>query len=124
MVYCPNCHSDQPAELLVCPECNHELVENSGSSQPVAEIPDDSWLVVANIKGRRLAERVKNILDSNNVPSMIVPQSFASPFKTPISTDGAVEISGVDDEKLIMVPREYKEEAEIIVKNILKKEFH
>lgn len=122
MVYCPNCNSDHPSELLVCPDCHEELIGNPGKSRPVAEAPDDSWAVVANIKGRRLAERVKNSLDSNNVPSMIVPQSFASPFKTPINNDGGAEISGMDDEKFIMVPREYKEEAAFLVKSILKKE--
>ena len=122
MVYCPNCQSDHPAELLVCPDCNNELVGQSGSTQPVAEAPDDSWVAVANIKGRRLAERAKHALDANNIPSMIVPESFGSSFTTPINSDGAVEISGVDDEKLLMVPREYKDEAKILVRSVLKKE--
>lgn len=123
MVYCPNCQSDHPDELLVCPDCNQELVEKYATKQPVAEAPDDSWVSVANIKGRRLAERAKQALDSNNIPSMIVPQSFESPFKTPIGQEGAMEISGTDDEKLLMVPREYKSEAAILIKSILKKEF-
>jgi hypothetical protein len=122
VVYCPNCHSDHPKELLVCPDCNHELIENSGITQPVAEAPDESWVPVANLKGRRLAERAKTSLDSNNIPSMIVPHSFARPFNAPSNSDGAFEISGTDNNKLIMVPQEYKEEAAMLIKNFLKKE--
>jgi uncharacterized protein YbaR (Trm112 family) len=124
MVYCPNCQADHPRELLVCPDCKQELKLNTDTTQPVAEAPDDSWVAVVNIKGRKLAERAKLALDANNIPSIIVPHSFASPIKSPINSDGALEISGIDDNKLLMVPREFKIEAAILVKSVLRRELN
>ncbi len=122
MVFCCNCQSDHPAETMVCPDCRQTLVENVDITKPVASAPDDSWVAVANIKGTKLAEKAKNSLDANNIPSMIMPKTFVQPFNKPARGNNVLEASGYYQEKLLMVPREYKNEAKIIVKSALKKE--
>jgi hypothetical protein len=122
MVYCPNCQSDHSAETVVCPDCRQTLVEKIDATRPVAVAPDDSWVAVANIKGTKLAEKAKNSLDANNIPSMIMPKTFAQPFNSPEEVNKQIEAPGYYQEKLLMVPREYKSEAKIIVKNVLKNE--
>ena len=122
MVFCPNCQSDIPAETMVCPDCRQILVEKVDITKPVASVPDDSWVAVANIKGAKLAEKAKNSLDANNIPSLIMPKTFAQTFHKPAGGKNALGVSGYYQEKLLMVPREYKNEARIIVKSALKKE--
>jgi hypothetical protein len=122
MVFCPNCQSDIPAETMVCPDCRQMLVAKVDVTKPVASAPDDSWVAVANIKGTKLAEKAKNALDANNIPSMIMPKTFSQPFNKPARGNNAFNASGYYQEKLLMVPREYKNEAKLIVKNTLKKE--
>jgi len=122
MVFCPNCQSDIPAETMVCPDCRQMLAEKVDVTKPVASAPDDSWVAVANIKGTKLAEKAKNALDANNIPSIIMPKTFAQTFHKPAGGKNALGTSGYYQEKLLMVPREYKHDAKLIVKSILKKE--
>ncbi len=122
MVHCSTCQSDHPAETLVCPDCLQPLVEKIDATKPVASAPDDSWVAVASIKGTKLVEKAKNGLDANNIPSMIMPKTFAQPYNKPAKGNSALNASGYYQEKLLMVPREYKNEAKIIVRDALKKE--
>lgn len=107
---------------MVCPDCRQTLIEKIDITKPVAITPDDSWVAVANIKGTKLAEKAKNSLDANNIPSMIMPKLFAQSFHSPSEGNKAIGAAGYYQEKLLMVPREYKNEAKTIVKNVLKKE--
>ncbi len=122
MVYCPNCQYEHPSETFVCPDCRQSLIEKIDATKPVAMAPDDSWVAVANIKGTKLAEKAKNALDANNIPSQIMPKTFAQPFNKPAGGNQVFYASGYYQEKLLMVPREYKHEAKLIVKSTLKKE--
>ena len=122
MVNCPNCQSDISNETWVCPDCRQLLAEKIDITKPVASAPDDSWVAVANIKGTKLAEKAKNALDANNIPSMIMPKTFAQTFYKSAGGKNALGASGYYQEKLLMVPREYKHEAKLIVRSTLKKE--
>ncbi len=122
MAYCSTCQSDHPSETLVCPGCFQPLDAKIDVFKPVASAPDDSWVAVASIKGNRLAEKAKNGLDANNIPSMIMPKTFDQPYHIPAKGNSALNASGYYQEKLLMVPRGYKNEAKIIVRDTLKKE--
>ena len=122
MVFCPNCQSDLPHETMVCPDCRQSIVEKNESSRPVASAPDDSWVPVATIKGNRSAEKAKRALDSNNIPSMIMPKSFLHPHSTSSEENTNIEKSSHYQEKLLMVPKDYKMEAKILVRSALKKD--
>ena len=120
MVFCPNCNSDFQVDIIICPECNNELIEQLESTRPVAEAPDDSWVVVGQLSGTKILEQAKRIMDSNNIPSVIIPSSFAKPFKAPLDDDSLFELSGFDDEKLMMVPRDFRIEAKLIMRSFFR----
>lgn len=120
MVFCHNCNSDFQADIMICPECNNELIEQLESTRPVAEVPDDSWVVVGKLSGTKLLEQAKRIMDSNNIPSVMMPATFAKPFKAPLDDDRLFELSGFDDEKLMMVPRDFRVEAKLIMRSFLR----
>lgn len=120
MVFCHNCNSDFQADIMICPECNQELIEQLESTRPVAEAPDDSWVVVGKLSGTKLLEQAKRIMDSNNIPSVMMPATFAKPFKAPLDDDRLFELSGFDDEKLMMVPRDFRVEAKLIMRSFLR----
>lgn len=120
MVFCHNCNSDFQADIMICPECNNELIEQLESTRPVAEAPDDSWVVVGKLSGTKLLEQAKRIMDSNNIPSVMMPATFSKPFKAPLDDDRLFELSGFDDEKLMMVPRDFRVEAKLIMRSFLR----
>ena len=120
MVFCPTCNSDFQADIVICPECNKGLIEQLESTRPVAEAPDDSWVVVGKMSGTKALEQAKRIMDSNNIPSVMIPSSFAKPFNAPLDDDRLIELSGIDDEKLMMVPRDFRIEAKLIMRNFLR----
>ncbi len=120
MVFCPNCNSDFQADIIICPECNEELKEQLESSRPVAEAPDDSWVAVGKLSGTRILEKARQIMDSNNIPSVLIPAAFAKPFNAPLDDDLLFELSGFDDEKIMMVPRDFQIEAKLIMRSVLK----
>lgn len=80
-------------------------------------MPDNSWVQVYGVKSNVRAERAKGALDSNNIPSVLMPSALWSPG------DG----SGIDDDpagttgeiNIIMVPREFREEAELVIEAVL-----
>ena len=120
MVFCPNCNSDFQADIIICPECNNELIEQLESTRPVAEAPDDSWVVVGQLSGTKLLEQAKRIMDSNNIPSVMMPSAFSKPFNAPMDDKRLFELSGYEDEKLMLVPRDFKIEAKLIMRSFLR----
>lgn len=122
MVFCPNCQSDFPKEMAVCPDCNQALTVKVQISRPVASAPDDSWVPVARIKGNKSAEKAKRALDSNNIPSVIMPKAFLHSNPAPTEMEGQIEKSAYNQEKLLMVPKDYRFEAKLIVRNALKRD--
>jgi len=122
MALCPNCQSDLPAETIVCPDCRQSVMKNSEMSKPVASAPDDSWVAVASIRGARLGEKARSALDASNIPSILMPGSFARISVSFSNAPQAVEKSAHYREKLLMVPRDFKFEARILVRSVLKKD--
>jgi len=122
MVYCPNCQSDCPSDTMVCPDCRQVLPSLTKAASAVAEAPDDSWVTVAHSKEKKLVEKAKNTLDVGNIPSMIMPKSFERQVKSSGHSGKGTELSAAGEEKLLMVPREYKTEAKEILRGVFKNE--
>ncbi len=120
MVSCPNCNSDLKVDIIICPECNEELREQLESSRPVAEAPDDSWVVVGTLNDTKILEQARQIMDSNNIPSVLIPSTFAKPYNAPLDDDRLFELSDFDDERIMMVPRDFQIEAKLIMRNIFR----
>lgn len=122
MVYCPNCQYEHTPETITCPDCRVNLTETIDISKPVATVPDDSWISVAHIKSANQAQNAQKSLDANNIPSIIMPMTFSRLTSAANNSEEAIELIMQTEEILLMVPREYKIEAGLIIKNMLRKE--
>jgi hypothetical protein len=117
MPYCPKCQDVFQAGIGICPDCDVPLVEHALPPRGSAVLPDDSWVVVGDIVNREESKLAKGSLDSSNIPSMVLPSRIGwfgqiRPTRRTKGVDG-------DEGNLIMVPREYQDEAAAILEAVL-----
>ncbi len=122
MAFCPQCKFEYDASVMVCPECREVLREKIGGRTGSAAVqPDDSWVVIGGTISPGESKMAKGSLDSINIPAMVLPSEL-----TPLSM-GSTALAryqpGGGEEDLIMVPREYHEEAVLILKAVLGEDF-
>jgi hypothetical protein len=116
-VYCPQCAYEYPSGVSVCPECQIPLLEDRPERSGAAAVPDNSWVRVYGVKSNMRAERAKGALDSNNIPSVLMPSAMSGPGE---ETPGDEEQTlSAEDLNVIMVPREFREEAELVIEAVL-----
>ncbi len=84
-----------------------------GRASAAAVRPDDSWVGVCRLAGGDNSEIVKDALDSNNIPSIVM----SSAYQALTGESAAVLPSACGN--IVMVPREFHEEAEIILEAVL-----
>ncbi len=122
MPFCPQCAFEYGADVLVCPECNVTLVDRLPSAfGPAAMTPDDSWVGLCRIGYRLPGQTVRGLLDSNNIPSMVMSSAF-QPSAGGVSRL-AKQPAGAGESEIVMVPREFHEEAELLLSAVLGGEF-
>ncbi|HWR82748.1 MAG TPA: hypothetical protein VN285_05560 [Candidatus Deferrimicrobium sp.] len=114
---CPNCHYEYIGGILACPDCNVALVEQLPVRQGGAAVPDDSWIAVGRVAGTAGAELARGALDSNNIPSVVLSATFGLHERSlpPGSRFGRFPRGS----SFIMVPREYRDEAALILEGVL-----
>jgi len=113
MPYCPKCKHEHRAALLICPDCQEPLVDRLEPAGTAAVVPDDSWVVVGGVSSELQSHMAKGSLDSNNIPSMVLPSSFTrhlTGFGVP-----AGEREEEAGKEVILVPREFLEEASLVL---------
>jgi len=115
--YCPRCRYVFQAGIGICPDCDIPLVEYTLPPRGSAMMPDDSWVVVGGIVDHEETKLAKGSLDSSNIPSMVLPSRIGWFGQTGV-TRRARDGEG-DDGNLIMVPREYQDEAAAILEAVL-----
>ncbi|HOP07852.1 MAG TPA: hypothetical protein PLF13_11250 [candidate division Zixibacteria bacterium] len=121
MPYCPRCKFEYNITELICPECDEILVDSLKATSNAAQTPDGSWVVVGGVDRGYESDLAKGSLDSNNIPSVMLPPSLHVPLERMAPT-GAVDPDG-GDAKLIAVPREFLQEAVVILKSVLGDDF-
>ena len=99
----------------MCSDCNVSLVDQLPVGAAAAVTPDDSWVVLGQVASQVKSEMAKGSLDSNNIPSMILSSSFGVSGSMLGMMAGGHHGGG----DVIMVPREYREDAEIILEAVL-----
>lgn len=121
MGFCPSCKYEYQPGVNVCPDCNEELVSHLPASSPTSAAvqPDDSWIGVCRVSGVTRAGLAKGALDSNNIPSIVMSSQFRAYGSDPMLQASLTQ--GNDD--ILMVPREYADEAELILEAILGEDF-
>ena len=117
MPFCPKCKYVFQNGIGICPDCDEPLVEHSVSGGGAAMVPDDSWMVVGGVVDNDQKRVAKGSLDSSNIPSMVLPSRFTG-FGSDIPQQPA-RSNSPDEGSLIMVPREFHEEALAILEAVL-----
>lgn len=117
MPYCSRCDYEFPAGMQICPDCHIPLLSSRPVISGAAVVPDDSWVRVCGVRGQARAEKAKGALDSSNIPSVLMSASF----RTHGENLGLGErMFGIDQgAAIILVPREYREEALYVIESIL-----
>ena len=82
-----------------------------------AVAPDMSWVQICGVRSNHGAENAKGALDSNNIPSVIMSSKFFSNGKHRV--ESSFPGLGLYDFSLILVPREFRDEAEVVVEAAL-----
>ncbi len=118
-MFCPKCKYEYNPTIFVCPDCNIPLVETlEDKKHPQAAVtPDDSWVSAGLILSQLSSELAKGSLDSNNIPSVILPSHFDGGAQSLKSMLGASGRGG--DGNVVLVPREYRDEAILILEAVL-----
>jgi hypothetical protein len=117
MPYCPVCRYQYETGILICPDCQEALIDQPAAALGAAVRPDDSWVVIGSAFSLLNAEIVRGSLDSNNIPSVVLSSSFAAPGKNVDARRGVARSER--DGSFVMVPREFRNEAETILQAVL-----
>lgn len=83
--------------------------------------PDETWVPVCGVGSEMKAEMAKGALDSNNIPSTLISRSFGAYGKGLDFDQGLAMQEG--DANVILVPREYREKATVILEGVLGDDF-
>lgn len=117
MGICPRCRYEYQDTVLVCPDCEETLVDRLPPQSTAAVTPDDSWVIVGGVESPSSSDMAKGSLNSNNIPSVVLSSGFTAFGR------GAGPQSGwgssFKGSNLIMVPKEYEEEAAVILESVL-----
>ncbi len=134
MPFCPSCKYEYNPQVSVCPDCDQTLVSHlpttaaSGTFKSMtgssgAFMPDDSWVGVCRIVGQMDQGLAKGALDTNNIPSMLISSAFTT-LGGGSGLSMQAGLSGKTGGDVILVPREFREDAEIILEAILGDDFN
>ncbi len=122
MPFCPECAFEYSDDVMVCPECRVKLVKRLPTvGERAAMALDDSWVAVCHIGDELSTEMIRGLLDSNNIPSMVTTSIFQSPGNgAGWAAKGRPKNT---DKRIVMVPREFKDEAELLLSAVLGDDF-
>ena len=121
MAFCPKCKYEFQPGVTVCSDCGETLVDTLPSSGAAAVPPDDSWVRICGIAGGIQSDMALGALETSNIPSTVISSSFGL-----FGPAGGLttSLSGKRKElNFIMVPREFREEAELILEAVLGDDF-
>ncbi len=122
MPFCPKCKYEYTVGVAVCSDCNEQLVDRLPVQTSSAAVsPDDSWVGVCTISGTIKTGLAKGALDSNNIPSIIMSPKFHTAQGIGALAASISPESGRGD--ILMVPREFSDEAHLILEAVLGDDF-
>ena len=121
MPFCPECAFEYDSSMLVCPECQVGLVDQLPNSGGAAVAPDGSWVRVCVIGDDLTSQIVRNVLDTNNIPSIIMSTAF-QPLGNGMGWMAGSK-PGIRKGDYLMVPREFRQEVEMLLSAVLGRDF-
>ncbi|UCD65124.1 MAG: hypothetical protein JSW34_06760 [Candidatus Zixiibacteriota bacterium] len=120
-MYCPNCKFDYDKGIAVCPDCGEPLVVRLSEQLAAAISPDDSWVLIGSVDSEAKAKVARGSLDSSNIPSVFLPSRLEA-GRAPESVPTGLDLS--DSADLILVPKEFGEEARVLLEAVLGEELN
>jgi len=122
MLFCPQCAMEYPDDVAICPDCRRRLVKKrTRRSFGAAVAPDDSWISICRVSADLDADAIRGLLDSGNIPSMIMSAAFQTDSKRAVSRNAKEASLSRGD--IVMVPREFRQEARILLETMLGEDF-
>lgn len=122
MPFCPRCKYEYTHGVAVCSDCNEALVDRlQEPAATAAVVPDDSWVGVCTVSGTITRGLAKGALDSNNIPSIVMSPKFYTSHGIG-ALFGGLSPSGARGD-ILMVPREFSDEAQLILEAVLGDDF-
>jgi hypothetical protein len=117
MAYCPKCTYEYKDGISICPDCDEILVPTLPRTQGIARPVDDSWQAVCSVDSGLKTEMAKGALDSGNIPSTVISRTFTAFGGSPDPRSTLNDLLGQGN--LILVPKEYVDDARLILHGIL-----
>lgn len=122
MPFCPQCRFEYRNDITLCSDCNQQLVDRL-PVEKAAVAPDDSWLVVGQVRSEMKSEMAQGALDSNDIPTVIVTGSAAK-INSASSSSGIGQVTGDGSGSYtILVHREQFDKAQVVLEAILGEDF-
>ena len=122
MPFCPGCAFEYSEDFVLCPECGIKLVKKLPTAGETAAMTlDNSWVAVCRIHDGLTKEMIRDLLDSNNIPSMVTSSAFQ-----PLGNGAGWLVRRrpqESDKEIVMIPREFREEAQLMLSAILGDDF-
>lgn len=127
MPYCAKCKYEYREGIALCPDCNLPLVESLSSVAapalgPAATMPDQSWVAVCDVPSDLNSSLARGALESRNIPSIVMSSTFKAYGVDHQYTQQL--LASPKATNVIMVPREFIEEATLVLEAILGDDFH
>jgi hypothetical protein len=118
--YCANCKYEYRDGVTLCPDCDLPLVDKLPSGT-AATSPDQSWVAVCDIPNDFNSTLARGALESRNIPSIVMSSTFKAYGVDALYT--AQLMASPKATNVIMVPREFAEEASLVLEAILGDDF-
>ena len=110
-MYCPKCRTQYVETVDECFDCKIPLVEELPEETPLEKI---KWVALTPLAGEIYAEMVEEVLQKMNIPHFTKSDWATSAFNISSANLVGAKVT-------IFVPEDYRDEAAIIIEELLGK---
>ena len=121
MAFCPKCKDEYQPGIQICPDCGEMLIDDAPASGGAAYPPDDSWVKICGVTGGAKSEVALGALETSNIPSTLISSAFGA-FGRPVAINTGLS-NYRKDLNFILVPKEFREEAEMVLEAVLGEDY-